>query len=298
MNYEKLFRFKGSKGSKGEKAFSLEDQKTNTTPGISDAEKASALLQEHVQKLAVMQEMLYAQDKYSVLIIFQAMDAAGKDGTVSHVKSGINPQGCDVHSFKVPSAAELNHDFLWRTNACLPERGRIGIFNRSYYEEVLVVKVHPELILGQRLPGIQTQDDIGKAFWRSRYTDIVNYEDYLNRNGTVIIKFFLHLSKDEQKRRFLKRIDEADKNWKFSSADIRERALWDDYQKAYQDAISKTSTPDNPWYIIPADNKWFTRLAVSGIINERIGKLKLAYPEVTDTQKAELAKIRQQLLDE
>jgi len=306
MNYEKLYRFKGpgdskkesKKGSKNEKPLSLKDQKTNATPGISDTEKASAMLREHVQRLAVMQEKLYAQDKYAVLIIFQAMDAAGKDSTICHVMSGVNPQGCDVHSFKTPSAAELSHDFLWRTNACLPERGRIGIFNRSYYEEVLVVKVHPELILNQRLPGIRTVDDIDKNFWQGRYADIVNYENYLNSNGVVIIKFFLHLSKDEQKKRFLKRIDETDKNWKFSTADIKERMLWDDYQKAYQDAISNTATPANPWYIIPADNKWFTRLAVSSIINERIVKLKLEYPEVTDTQRTELAKIRQQLLDE
>jgi len=297
MNYEKLYRYEGQK-SGGEKAFSLKAQKTDKTPGISDPDRADALIRENIQKLAEMQEKLYAQDRYAVLIIFQAMDAAGKDGTVSHVMSGVNPQGCDVHSFKTPTDRDLNHDFLWRANMCLPERGRIGIFNRSYYEEVLVVKVHPELVLNQRIPKARSLADIDRDFWENRYEDIVNYESYLSRNGFVIIKFFLHLSKEEQKNRFLKRIENGDKNWKFSAADMRERAFWDDYQRAYQDAINKTSTPKNPWYVVPADNKWFTRLAVSGIINERIRKLKLEYPAVTDQQRDELDAIRRQLLGE
>jgi PPK2 family polyphosphate:nucleotide phosphotransferase len=234
-----------------------------------------------VKLLSEMQEKLYAQDRWSLLLIFQAMDAAGKDGTIKHVLSGINPQGCDVHSFKSPSSEELSHDFLRRSNIALPARGRIGIFNRSYYEEVLVVRVHKDFLKMEKLP----ETLVTKHIWKERFEDINAYERYLTRNGTVIRKFFLHLSKEEQKKRFLARLDVPSKNWKFSGSDLKERAYWDEYQEAYEDAIRHTSTKEAPWYVVPADNKWFTRLVVAAVVVETLSSLGLSYPKVTSEQR-------------
>lgn len=225
--------------------------------------------------------MLYAQGRYSILIIFQAMDAAGKDGTIKHVMSGINPQGCQVYSFKQPSAEELDHDYLWRINRSLPERGRIGIFNRSHYEDVLIAKVHPEIILSNKLSGVETINDIDPDFWKRRYRQINDFERYLTENGTIVLKFFLNVSKAEQKNRFMERLDDASKNWKFSSADIKERQFWEDYMNAYADVLTETSTELAPWYIIPADNKWFMRYAVGRIICDRMQQLDLHYPKLS-----------------
>jgi PPK2 family polyphosphate:nucleotide phosphotransferase len=235
--------------------------------------------------LADLQDKLYAQDRWSVLLIFQAMDAAGKDGTIKHVMSGVNPQGCQVYSFKSPSAEELDHDFLWRTTKCLPEQGRIGIFNRSYYEEVLAVRVHPEFLAKQKLP----PQLLTKRIWKERCEAIANLETHLARNGMLILKFFLNVSKKEQKRRFLERLDLPDKNWKFSEADVRERQLWKQYIKCYEDAIRRTASPLAPWYVVPADNKWFTRLVVAGAIIDALERLDLHYPVVDDAKKKELA---------
>src|SRR5512145_883511 len=229
-----------------------------------------------VEVLAELQEMLYAQDRWAVLIIFQAMDAAGKDGAVKHVMSGVNPQGCQVYSFKSPSSEDLDHDYLWRCMKCLPERGRIGIFNRSYYEETLVVRVHPEFLAKQQLPA----DLVTKGIWRERFQDIRSFERYLTRNGVAIRKFFLHVSRKEQKRRFLERLETPEKNWKFSSADAKERGYWKQYMAAYEDMIRATSTKDSPWYVVPADNKWFTRLVVSSALIDAMASLKLKYPDV------------------
>ena len=231
-----------------------------------------------------LQDKLYAQDQWAVLLIFQAMDAAGKDGTIKHVMSGVNPQGCQVYSFKSPSSIELQHDFMWRTTRHLPERGHIGIFNRSYYEEVLVVRVHPELLASQKLPPSLVKKDI----WEKRFEDIRNFEHYMARNGTVIRKFFLNVSKKEQKRRFLARLEEPEKNWKFSSSDARERECWDDYQAAYEDMIRNTASSHAPWFVIPADNKWFTHLAVSAAIVETLDELGVAYPKVDAAKRKEL----------
>ena len=236
--------------------------------------------------------MLYADDRYAVLIVLQAMDAAGKDGTIKHVMTGVNPQGCQVFSFKKPSAEELDHNFLWRYMKSLPERGRIGIFNRSYYEDVLVVKVHPEL-LGRQLP--REKETFGKKFWEERYEDINAFEQHLVRNGTVILKFFLNVSKDEQKKRFLERLDRPEKNWKFSPSDLAERGYWDDYMAAYEDALTATSTDWAPWYVIPADHKWITRAVVADIVTTAIRELDLKYPEVTDEQRKLLAEARKKL---
>ena len=252
---------------------------------------ADELLQKSLEILSGLQEKLYAQDRYSVLLIFQAMDAAGKDGTIKHVMSGINPQGCRVTSFKTPSTLELNHDFLWRASVALPERGQIGIFNRSYYEEVLVVRVHHELLEHERVP----EEALGKHLWRDRFEDINAYEKYLSRNGTIIRKFFLHLSKGEQKKRFLARLDAPDKNWKFSEADLKERAYWDDYQRAYEKMIRATATRHAPWYVVPADHKKFTHLVVAGALIETLESLKLEFPAVPPAQKKVLAKARQLL---
>jgi PPK2 family polyphosphate:nucleotide phosphotransferase len=238
--------------------------------------------------LAQLQERLYAQDRWAILLIFQAMDAAGKDGAIKHVMSGINPQGCQVHSFKAPSAEELDHDYLWRCLKALPERGRIGIFNRSYYEEVLVVRVHKELLERQRLP----PSLITKSIWDERYEDIRNVERYLVRNGVLIRKFFLHVSKKEQKKRFLERLDNPDKNWKFSMTDAQERAHWDDYQEAYEDMIRATASKQAPWYVVPADNKWFTRVVVAGALIDALGSLDLKFPVVDDEKKKQLAAAR------
>jgi PPK2 family polyphosphate:nucleotide phosphotransferase len=257
-------------------------------------ERAGAILEESRQELAEAQELLYADDRYAVLVVLQAMDAAGKDGTIKHVMSGLNPQGCEVHSFKRPSDEELDHTFLWRCMKRLPERGRIGIFNRSYYEDVLIVKVHPELLDQQKLP----PGGRGRKFWEARYDDINAFERHLVRNGTIIVKLFLNVSKKEQKRRFLDRLDRSDKQWKFSAADVAQRAFWDQYMEAYGDAIRATSTKHAPWYVVPADDKWFTRAAVAGILTTMIHSLDLRYPEVTDAHRAALADARKQLESE
>jgi PPK2 family polyphosphate:nucleotide phosphotransferase len=257
-------------------------------------ERAQRTLDENLADLAGAQNLLYADDRYAVLIILQAMGAAGKDGTIKHVMSGVNPQGCQVFSFKKPSAEDLDHNFLWRYMRCLPERGRIGIFNRSYFEDVLVVRVHPELLAAQRLPGRVD----GKKFWQRRYEDINAFERHLVRNGTVILKFFLNVSKDEQKRRFLDRLDRPDKNWKFSAADLAERAHWGRYMKAYSDCLSATSTKWAPWYVIPADHKWVARAVVADVITTTLRSLDLKYPDVTVAQRAALTEAKQDLLSE
>jgi PPK2 family polyphosphate:nucleotide phosphotransferase len=255
-------------------------------------ERAKEVLDENLKHLAEAQNLLYADDRYSVLIVLQAMDAAGKDGTIKHVMSGVNPQGCQVFSFKKPSSEELDHNFLWRYMKSLPERGRIGIFNRSYYEDVLVVKVHPEL-LGRQLP--RETEKVGKKFWEERYEDINAFERHLVRNGTVILKFFLNVSKDEQKKRFLERLDRPEKNWKFSPSDMAERGFWDDYMAAYEDALAVTSTEWAPWYVIPADYKWITRAVVADIVTTAIRDLNLKPPEVTDAQRKLLTEARKNL---
>ena len=238
--------------------------------------------------------MLYAQDSWSLLLVFQAMDAAGKDGTIKHVMSGVNPQGCQVFSFKQPSREDLDHDFMWRYVKCLPERGRIGIFNRSYYEEVLVVRVHPEVLRRQRLPAPY----VGKKIWDERLADIAHFEDYLTRQGTILLKFFLHVSREEQKKRFMARLDKPRRHWKFSSADIRERGFWGDYMHAFEEAIRATAAPHAPWFVVPADNKWFTRLVVSAAIVEAVEKLDLTYPKIDAAKKKELAAARAALARE
>jgi PPK2 family polyphosphate:nucleotide phosphotransferase len=270
--------------------FRLKDVDPDDTGELTSEDKPQAkeALAVGTEVLAELQERLYAQDRWAILLMFQAMDAAGKDGAIKHVMSGVNPQGCQVHSFKAPSAEELDHDYLWRCLKRLPERGRIGIFNRSYYEEVLVVRVHQELLAGQKLPPRL----VGKSIWKDRYEDIRNVERYLSRNGVLIRKFFLHVSKKEQKKRFLERLDNPDKNWKFSMGDAKERGHWDDYQKAYQDMIRATATKDAPWYVVPADNKWFTRVVVAAAIIDALGSLELKFPEVSDAKKKELAAAR------
>ena len=276
--------YRVAKGGK----FRLKDVDPGDTGKLKSDEHAKELLVEGVKLVSNLQEKLYAQDRWSLLLIFQAMDAAGKDGTIKHVMSGINPQGCRVTSFKAPSSRELNHDFLWRANIALPERGQIGIFNRSYYEEVLVVRVHRELLKAERIPASL----VTKPIWEERFEDINAHERYLTRNGVVIRKFFLHVSKAEQKRRFLSRLDEPAKNWKFSAADLKERAYWDDYQDAYEEMIRETATHDAPWYVVPADNKWFTHLVVAGAIVETLDSLGLAFPEVTAAQRKALEEAR------
>jgi PPK2 family polyphosphate:nucleotide phosphotransferase len=252
---------------------------------------AKEVLSQDVSTLADVQDRLYASDTWSILIILQAMDAAGKDGTIKHVMSGVNPQGCQVYSFKHPSPVELDHNFMWRYARAVPERGRIGIFNRSYYEEVLVVRVHPELVKAERIPDAKIDDD----FWADRYADINGFERHLTRNGTVILKFFLHLSKDEQRKRFLKRLEDPTKHWKFAAGDLVERGYWDHYMKAYEEAIRATSTKWAPWYIIPADHKWVTRALVARIVSNTLESLDLRYPEVTDEQRTIIAESRKQL---
>jgi PPK2 family polyphosphate:nucleotide phosphotransferase len=263
-------------------------------PKLPKAERkrfAEELLSQDVSALAEVQERLYAADSWSILIILQAMDTAGKDGTIKHVMSGVNPQGCQVTSFKHPSAAELDHNFFWRYATALPQRGCIGIFNRSYYEEVLVVRVHTELVKAQRIPDAEIDDD----FWANRFADINAFERHLTRNGTVVLKFFLHISKEEQRKRLLKRLKDPKKQWKFEAADVAERAFWDDYMKAYEEAISTTSTKWAPWYIIPADHKWVSRSLVARIVTSSIESLNLDYPEVTDAQRATIAEAKKQL---
>ena len=276
------------------KKFRLKDIHPDDTGETTSEDKprAKELLERGVEVLAELQDVLYAQDQWSVLLIFQAMDAAGKDGAIKHVMSGVNPQGCQVFSFKSPSTEDLNHDFLWRCLKCLPERGRIGIFNRSYYEETLVVRVHSEFLAKQKIP----PQLITKNVWEDRFEDIRNVERYLGRNGVVIRKFFLHVSADEQKKRFLERLDNPAKNWKFSANDARERGFWKDYMNAYEDMICNTATDDAPWFVVPADNKWFTRVVVAAAVIDALDSLDLQYPEVGETQRKELAAAKKELL--
>ncbi len=276
----------------------LKDFDTSYSANFKNKEDAAEMLAKDIARLAELQDMLYAMNKYSLLVVIQAMDAAGKDGTIKHVMTGVNPQGCNVTSFKQPSVEELEHDFLWRINRAMPKRGMIAIFNRSHYEEVLVTRVHPEYILGQNIPGIDSVDKVDKKFWQKRYEIINNFEKQAYENGTVIIKFFLHVSKDEQKKRFLARIDEPEKNWKFSISDVKERQLWDKYMKAFEDAIENTSTDYAPWYIIPADRKWFMRAAVGDIIIGTLEKLNLGYPTITEKEKQELQGAKALILNE
>ncbi len=275
------------------KSFRLADVDPDDTLHLNSEDKprAKEMLQVGVEALAELQEMLYAQDKWAVLLIFQAMDAAGKDGAIKHVMSGVNPQGCEVFSFKAPTSDDLDHDYLWRCMKHLPERGRIGIFNRSYYEETLVVRVHPELLAKQKLP----PKLITNRIWEERFDDIRNFEQYLSNNGVLVRKFFLHVSKKEQRKRFLSRLDTPEKNWKFSAADVKERAYWNDYQRAYEEMIRHTATKDSPWYVVPADNKWFTRLVVGAAIIEAMASLKLGFPKLDDAKLRELAAARKAL---
>jgi PPK2 family polyphosphate:nucleotide phosphotransferase len=268
--------------------FRLSQVRTDDSRGVKSKEEAKEILQRGITLLAEAQDKLYAQDQWGVLLVFQAMDAAGKDGAIKHVMSGVNPQGCQVYSFKSPSSEELDHDFLWRTNKALPERGRIGIFNRSYYEEVLVVKVHQEILEKQKLP----KKLVKKRIWRERYDDIRNFERYLSRQGYLVVKFFLHVSKKAQKERFLERLDRPEKNWKFSLADAKERGYWSDYQRAYEELIRETATPWAPWYVVPADKKWFSRLVVAAAVVESLEQLDLVYPKVDEAKKKELASAR------
>ncbi|MEO8332770.1 MAG: ADP-polyphosphate phosphotransferase, partial [Gallionella sp.] len=271
----------------------LEKWPTRVKPVYQSKKEYKELLENQVAELSEQQQLQYASNSYAVLLILQAMDAAGKDGVIRHVMSGINPQGCQVFSFKHPSVAELDHDFLWRTTQCLPERGRIGIFNRSYYEEVLIVRVHPEILQAQGIPdGLLNE----KTIWQERYRSIVDMENHLHRNGTRIIKFFLHLSEEEQRKRFLERIDEPDKNWKFSLSDIEERKFWKQYMQAYEECLSATSTRDAPWYVVPADDKENGRLIISEIVLDTFKSLKLAYPKASSEHQRELKLIRKQLV--
>ncbi|HWB59084.1 MAG TPA: polyphosphate kinase 2 family protein [Chthoniobacteraceae bacterium] len=276
------------------KKFRIKDTDPGDTWKLKSKEEAQEFLEEGINHLCTLQQKLYAQDSWGLLLIFQAMDAAGKDGTIAHVMSGINPQGCEVYSFKSPTSTELDHDYLWRCVTCLPRRGRIGIFNRSYYEETLVVRVHPEYLGAQKIPGKL----VGEHIWKERFEDINALERYLSRNGFVVRKFFLNLSRDEQKKRFLSRLEENKKNWKFSPADAKERQHWDEYMAAYEDMIRHTSTEHAPWYVIPADNKWFTRLVVARVIIDTLDSLNLAFPKVTKAMHKELEAAKEALLAE
>ena len=284
MKAEKQFRVSGKEKIK------LNEWATAPKKAIAKGDIKKEIAKD-IKFLKENQEMLYAQDRRSVLILFQAMDAAGKDSMIEHVMSGVNPQGCSVTSFKSPTSRELDHDYLWRLHREVPSRGDIKIFNRSHYEDVLITRVHPEILVGNHLPDIWDVKDIDEAFYQKRYKQIKHYEDYLADQGVVILKFFLHLSKEEQKKRFIRRIEIPEKNWKFSEADVKERQYWDQYQAAYEQAINATSTKINPWYVIPADDKWYSRHLVSEIINERIEELNLSYPEVTDERRVELQSI-------
>ncbi|MDB6175630.1 MAG: Polyphosphate kinase 2 [Chthoniobacteraceae bacterium] len=276
------------------KKFRLKDVDPADTQDFKSEDKprAKEALQNGIEALAELQDMLYAQDCWSLLLIFQAMDAAGKDGTIKHVMSGVNPQGCHVSSFKAPTSEDLDHDYLWRCVKQLPERGRIGIFNRSYYEETLVVRVHPEFLAGQKLPSKLVTKDL----WDERFQDIRAFERYLTRNGTIVRKFFLHVSKEEQQKRFLERLERPDKNWKFSANDAKERGFWDDYMEAYEETIRETATEDSPWYVVPADNKWFTRVVVAAAVIDAMASLNLDYPKVSDAKREQLAEARTALL--
>jgi PPK2 family polyphosphate:nucleotide phosphotransferase len=274
--------------------FRLAEVDPDDVSGIRGRAQAEQALRRGVERLSALQEKLYADDRWAVLLIFQAMDAAGKDSTIEHVMSGVNPQGCQVYSFKAPSAEELDHDFLWRCSKALPERGRIGIFNRSYYEEALVVRVHPELLAHQRLPRVPP----GEALWKERFEDIRGFERHLARSGTLVRKFYLHMSKKQQKKRFLKRLSEPAKNWKFSTKDVEERAHWRAYMDAYEDMIRKTSSEEAPWYVVPADNKWYTRIVVADAVVDALQSLELRFPKLEASKRRELAKARQLLLEE
>jgi PPK2 family polyphosphate:nucleotide phosphotransferase len=276
------------------KKFRLKDVDPGDIQDLTSEDKprAKEALQTGVEALAELQEKLYAQDRWSLLLIFQAMDAAGKDGAIKHVMSGVNPQGCQIFSFKAPTSEDLDHDYLWRCQKCLPERGRIGIFNRSYYEETLVVRVHPEFLAGQKLP----EQCVTKRIWEHRFQDIRAFERYLTRNGTIVRKFFLHVSQEEQKKRFLERLDQPEKNWKFSSNDAKESRFWDKYMEAYEEAIRETATDEAPWYVVPADNKWFTRVIVAGAVIDALDSLDLQYPQVSDAKRKELAATKKELL--
>jgi PPK2 family polyphosphate:nucleotide phosphotransferase len=273
------------------KKLRLSGEPTSVDPYFKSRKDYQDILDRHIKSLSALQSLLYADDRYAVLLIFQAMDAAGKDGAIKHVMSGVNPQGCQVFSFKHPSAEDLEHDFLWRTTVCLPERGRIGIFNRSYYEEVLIVRVHPEILRAQKLPRESVNGDI----WSGRFRSIVELEKHLDRNGTRIVKFFLHISKEEQRKRFLERIDQPEKNWKFSQSDLSERELWKDYMEAYEECIRATSTAHAPWYIVPADDKRNARLIISQIVLDTLESLQLKYPKADKNRIKELRSLRQQL---
>lgn len=296
MKYGKLIKeaarlaepFRVTNGDK----FRLKDFDPADTNGVKSKEHAETILERRVGLLSQMQEKLYAQDRWALLVILQALDAAGKDGVIKHVMSGVNPQGCEVFSFKAPSNEELDHDFLWRTHNRVPERGRIGIFNRSYYEEVLVVRVHPTFLKAEKIP----DSLVTKRIWEERYEDINGFERYLTRNGVAIRKFFLHVSKKEQKKRFLERLEDSKKNWKFSMADVTERGFWKDYQEAFEEMIQRTATKHAPWYVVPADNKWFTRLIVASAIIETLDQHDLAFPDVDKAKKKELAKVRESLM--
>jgi len=273
------------------KKFRLKDFDPARTGHFRSKEHAQELLDQGKAELADLQDKLYAQNRWAVLVILQAMDAAGKDGVIEHVMSGVNPQGCQVFSFKAPSSDDLSHDFMWRTTKCLPQRGHIGIFNRSYYEEVLVVRVHPEVLKNERIPGPLLSKDV----WEKRFQDMHNFETYLSHNGIVVRKFFLHLSKKEQKRRFLARLDAPEKNWKFSAADVRERQCWDDYMTAYEEMIASTSSKHAPWYVVPADNKWYTRLVVAAAIVDTLKELKVKYPDVGPEVRKQLVAAKREL---
>ena len=279
--------------SKGEK-FRLKDYDTSDTGEVKSKEQSQKIIDNRAGLLSNLQEKLYAQDRWAVLLVMQGMDAAGKDGVIKHVMSGVNPQGCNVHAFKAPSTEELNHDYLWRAHRCVPERGMIGIFNRSYFEEVLVVRVHPTLLRAQKL----ADPLITKRIWEKRYEDITAFENYLRHNGVVIRKFFLHVSKKEQKRRFLERLEDSKKNWKFSMADVKERGYWKDYQEAYEEMIQNTATKHAPWYVVPADNKWYTQLIVASAIISTLDELDLSFPDVDKEKKKELESVRESLLHE
>jgi PPK2 family polyphosphate:nucleotide phosphotransferase len=279
--------------TRGEK-FRLKDWDPADTTGARDKQHAQQILDRREGVLNHLQERLYAQDRWAVLIVLQALDAAGKDGVVKHVMSGVNPQGCEVHSFKAPSNEELDHDYLWRTHTRIPERGKIGIFNRSYYEEVLVVRVHPTLLRAEKLPDLL----ITKHIWEERYEDINAFEEYLTRNGVVIRKFFLHVSKQEQKKRFLERLEDPKKNWKFSMSDVTERGFWKDYQEAYEEMIQNTAKKHAPWFVVPADNKWFSQMIVASAIIQALDELDLAFPDVDKEKKKELKAVRESLLDQ
>jgi PPK2 family polyphosphate:nucleotide phosphotransferase len=297
VNIDKLIDFKKLR-AQPETKIHLRDFDTKYKGKELTKEDATMLLEKGREQLADIQDKLYAHNRYSVLIIFQAMDAAGKDGAVKHIMSGFNPLGVKVYSFKAPNSHELDHDYFWRHYLALPARGEIAIHNRSHYENVLVTKVHPEYILKENLPSVAGKKDVDKKFWSSRYKQIRRLEKNLADNGTIILKFFLHVSKKEQKKRFMERIEDPHKNWKFSLSDLKERAFWDEYQDAYSEAISETSTDYAPWFIIPADDKWFTRLAIAGIIYKMFEKLHLSYPTVDEAQKAELERARIQLMGE